>query len=63
MKDILKEVIGKTEFEARIIAEKNGYDHRVSCADGVAYIVTADFRTDRLDLQLVNGVVINASIQ
>jgi len=62
MKDILEKIIGKTESEARKIAQEYGYDSRVIVSDGVAYIVTADFRTDRVNLELTNGIVTDASI-
>jgi len=63
MEEILKQIIGKTESEARRIAQDNGYDSRVTVADGVAYIVTADFRTDRVNFTLTNGIVTDASVQ
>lgn len=63
MEDILKKVIGKTESIARQIAQDNGYDSRITVSDGVAYIVTADFRTDRVNFTLTKGIVTDASVQ
>lgn len=62
MEDILKKVIGKTESDARKIAQESGYDSRVTVEDGIAYIVTADFRTDRVNFTLTKGIVTDASI-
>ena len=55
-------LIGETNFQSKRIAEYNNYELRVVCEDGVSYVVTADFRVDRVNVELSNGLVIKAYV-
>ena len=59
-KDILDSLIGKTYEEAQELCD--GYRLRVTNKDGVAYVVTCDFRLDRINVELDNGIVTFSSI-
>jgi len=55
-------LIGETKFQAKRIAEYNNYELRVVSEDGVDFIVTADFRVDRVNVELSDGNVIKAYV-
>lgn len=48
---------GKTLKDATALVEEAGGSVRVTRRDGVAYVVTCDYRTDRYNLYLVDGKV------
>lgn len=58
--DLVNEIIGKNETESRTIANHNGYDYRVTRSDNVSYVVTCDFRTDRINVEMTDGLVTKA---
>ncbi len=51
-------LVGKTEQEAMEICKNNGYTLRVVVKDGQHLMVTADLRSDRIDVETLNGVII-----
>jgi len=55
-------LIGETKFQAKRISEYNNYELRVVSEDGVYFIVTADFRVDRVNVELSDGNVIKAYV-
>ena len=55
-------LIGETKFQAKRISEYNNYELRVVSEDGVDFIVTADFRVDRVNVELSDGNVIKAYV-
>jgi hypothetical protein len=58
----LTALVGKTVEEARRIAEEKGYRFRITVEDGKSHIVTADYRTDRVNVEVAAGKVALADI-
>ncbi len=54
--------LGLTEAEATAQAGADGYSLRVVGADGECFAITMDLRDDRVNVELVDGVVIAAAI-
>lgn len=50
-------LVGKPVAEAQSLAEAAGYRLRVTVVDGEPNIVTMDFRMDRINVAVDNGVV------
>ncbi len=62
---VAAEVIGMTEAEAISIIEivsSEELTYRVTRRDGESYPMTMDYRLDRINLEINNGVVTKASI-
>ncbi len=53
--------LGLTEEEAGDLAEEEGLEHRVINRDGEALVVTMDFRPNRLNFWVEDGVVIEVA--
>lgn len=64
MKATLKpsDVIGKKKKEAVRLIESNGLVCRVSCEDGKWNILTAEINADRFNIEIQDGIVVNAAI-
>lgn len=52
-----KEYVGKTIEEARKTAISNGVDFRITMVNGEATMSTADLRSDRVNVSVVDGMV------
>ena len=50
-------LIGKSEQEARTLAEANAYDFRISQKDGENYMLTADYKQNRINAIIEDGKV------
>ena len=48
--------------DAMALLKKEGYRARVRSEDGQHFIVTADYRTDRVNLYITKGIIGRASI-
>jgi hypothetical protein len=59
---ITVQVIGKTVDEAKALCESANMRLRITRTDGVAHIVTMDYRTDRVNVHVENGKVTKATI-
>lgn len=55
-------LIGKTEDEARNIIFNNGYHYRVTIKDGNYYVMTRDYRVDRINLVIKDNLIIKADL-
>jgi len=55
--DLFTSLRGLTKEAAHKLCKQNNYDSRVIREDSVDYIVTADFREDRVSLEVVNGLI------
>lgn len=55
-------VLGKTKEEATLLCEQMGFWVRVTCEDGHHFIVTRDYHTNRVNLELTAGLVVKAHI-
>ena len=51
-----------SESDAATAAEERGLTLRVVARDGEYFAVTKDYRTDRVNLVIDNGVVVGANI-
>ena len=54
---VAEQVAGMKEADAVAYITKQGKSSRVVSRDGQSFIVTADYRTDRIDLVIVKGNV------
>lgn len=55
-------VIGKTFEEAIKIADTHKVRHRIAKLDGKPRILTRDYRLDRINLTIVDGIIVDAKI-
>ena len=60
--ELLPEYVGLSVDDATERAEGQGFSVRVVGEDGECFAVTLDLRDDRVNLELVDGVVIAAAI-
>ncbi len=58
----LHALVGRPVEEARRTAEAQGYAFRVLIEDGRSHTVTADYRTDRVNVEVAAGKVVRADI-
>lgn len=58
----IQNYVGMTEDAAIKAIEKDGFRARVVAKDGEHYIVTADYRLDRVNLTIKEGKVTSADI-
>jgi hypothetical protein len=55
-------LVGMTEADAIALIEAQGWTSRISARDGEYFALTMDLRTDRVNLEIVDGVVTVATI-
>ncbi len=55
----VNEYAGKTIKEATEYANDGGFTTRITEENGKAYMVTADFKTNRLNFRVKDGIVID----
>ncbi len=55
----VSEYVGKTLQEAIKYANDGGFTTRITEENGKAYMVTADFKTNRLNFRVRDGIVID----
>jgi hypothetical protein len=60
--DLVEGLTGLSESDAATAAEERGLTLRVVARDGEYFAVTKDYRTDRVNLVIDNGVVVEATI-
>lgn len=60
--DLAGSVVGMTEAEAQSAVEKAGYTFRVLMRDGEGLPATADYRVDRINVEIEDGTVTSASV-
>lgn len=58
----LPDVVGLTETEATVALEEAGFMVRVAERDGEMFMLTRDYRADRVNLVIAGGVVTSATI-
>lgn len=56
------DVIGQTKVEAKKIIESRQLKSRVTSEDGMQFMGTADFRIDRINLEILDGKVADARV-
>jgi hypothetical protein len=59
---VLDQVLHLTEVEAMVKIEKAGLKPRITSKEGKHFICTRDYHTDRINLDIENGVVVRATI-
>lgn len=55
----VREYAGKTIEEANTYANEGGFTTRITEENGRALMVTADFKTNRLNFRVKDGIVID----
>jgi major membrane immunogen (membrane-anchored lipoprotein) len=55
-------LVGLTKAQAEEAAEAAGYTVRVTMEDGQMFPMTMDYRTDRINIEVENGVVTRAFV-
>lgn len=60
-REFLKRLIGMNESDARTLIYENNYMSRVVHRDGEDFMVTADYRYDRVNLYISGGIVFDAT--
>ena len=58
----LDDLIGKSKAESIKLCEENGYNYRVVREDSNKYAITMDFRFDRINLWIHNGLITKCDI-
>lgn len=58
----LTALVGQTVEEAQRLARAQGYKFRIIVQDGKSFFVTADYRTDRVNVEVAAGKVVRADI-
>lgn len=53
-------LIGKNKSEAKKIVEDNSYVFRITSENGNDYMITCDFRMDRINVEINDDIIINA---
>jgi len=62
MQSLFLMTLGWHKDEAKEFIESQGYIMRITSVNGRPCIITADFRTDRVDVDVVNDIIVNAQI-
>ena len=60
-REFLKRLLGMNESDARTLIYENNYMSRVVHRDGEDFMVTADYRYDRVNLYISGGIVFDAT--
>jgi predicted small lipoprotein YifL len=60
--DSADSLIGLTEDEAKKVATERGWSIRVAMRDGEAFMLTTDYRQDRVNITVVNNLVTSVQI-
>lgn len=60
--DFLDELTGLSETDAAAVAAEKGLTVRIVARDGEHYMVTMDYRIDRVNFTVENGVVVEANV-
>lgn len=55
-------LVGLSEEAAQTKAAASGYEVRIAMVDGEPRALTMDYRTDRINLELEDGVVVRAAV-
>lgn len=58
---VAEKIVGKTYEEASKVVKENNYIIRKTFEDGEAFMVTMDYRTDRINVAIDNGIVTSTS--
>lgn len=58
----LNSIIDKNKSDAKKIVEDNGYVFRITSENSNDYIITCDFRTDRVNVKIENDLIISAEL-
>lgn len=61
-KDLAVSVLGKALDEAKKLIEGEGCAMRIASQDGESNMMTMDFRSDRINLDIEDGKVVSASV-
>lgn len=56
------DIVGMSEGQAHVVAYKEGCVVRITRRDGIDYPATRDYRADRVNFNVDNGIVVCASV-
>lgn len=56
------DIVGKKKVDAVRLIEGKGLCCRITSEDGKYFVMTADFHPDRFNLDVKDGVVVNAAL-
>lgn len=62
MKDLLASLVGKTQAEAEELIKEAGLHSRVSRMNGKACIGIRNYDRNRVNLEVLNGVIVDTHI-
>ena len=62
IEQIKEQVIGMTEEEGIKLISENDINYRIVMRNSKPYIITDDFRMDRLNLEIENNIIIKCEI-
>jgi hypothetical protein len=60
--EAFQKYVGLTESEAVEAIKQDGLRPRVVCRDGEHYVITMDYRTDRVNLTVTKGKVTSVHV-
>jgi hypothetical protein len=61
-KELLESLIGLDRETASELCKENDYQVRIVREDSINYVITMDFRFDRINLEIDNGVITKCDI-
>jgi len=53
-------LIGKNKSDAKKMVEDNDYAFRITSENGNDFMITCDFRMDRINVEIKEDIIINA---
>ncbi len=62
IEQIREKIIGMTEEDSIRLISENNINYRIVIKDSKPYIITCDFRMDRLNLEIENNIIIKYEI-
>ncbi len=62
IEQIREKIIGMTEEDSIRLISENNINYRIVIKDSKPYIITCDFRMDRLNLYLEKNIIIKCEI-
>lgn len=57
-----EQLVGKNMVEAKTLLESKDLRFRISRIDGEPQILTCDYRPDRLNLEITDGVIVGVTL-
>lgn len=58
----LENLIGKNKYDAQKIVESHGYIFRITSENGNYYMITCDFKTNRVNVKIEDDLIVEADL-